>query len=1045
MANLYLLHEPNDTRLISQLESFLKRNGNTVDSRGSIRPRQNDNRGIQELMREADGIIVVIDHGSHSDLFNEEIRIALDGDRDFKSIVVLMEGNNLIPEELRSCQRFVTDTKHSLQQQAGFINDYFKKYLNQASNSRSGTDVQAFWLIKINDETWPIADFRIGQPYSFNSRHHQGEKQADAALFEQVKVHDRLLAYAYSHINAVVAIFRVTHHDIVLSPEDIVLGLELDALIEPRITNDELVKHGFTGHHSSHETNKLFALDGTVVSEMISARSLTDGPTVADISVSADNPVQKLLSQQAAFTAMSNDMPDAAVPDKLDIMDDVRAMAMVIAYEKVKPPISIGLFGNWGSGKSFFMLKLEKEINALVEKKTAPFNTEVVSIRFNSWHYSDANLWASLITRIFEGLKAHGGSKKSELDKLFQNLSSTTELINETEQREKALGDQIEAIKTRANDLENSITEKAQQLSGMSFRAITVAVFQDEKVKADLRAIQKDFDYVDLSTYEQIGKKADELERFGSQTVKTLQLAYDFRRPKTLIMLAVAAIVFGLAYYASDLAIIIKPWYQKIQGYAAVLLAAMTQAAALIAPAGKKIGQLQERLVSLKKKMEELREIKVKEFEGEKEKLKSELIAAETAQKELAVQRQQLESRKAEISLELDDIRSGKKLQSFIESRVTDERYQNNLGIISWIRKDFEKLDFLLKQQHDPKLLKESGQESVPDIFKIDRIVLYIDDLDRCDKEIVIQVLEAIHLLLAFPLFVVVVGVDPRWMNNALRGRFDQLSSADFDINKTDGEEKEEAARQQYLKLPITSQAYLEKIFQIPFVLKPMSDNTIGDLIGAQFSAIEEKIDEDNSDENQQKEPAITDPADPDKSFINSSLPSQPETLHQEEVFHLSSQNGNNHIPSRQALDLLVLAPEEIAFMKSLGGLAGDSPRTIVRFVNIYRIIRSHADLVFEQDTLNEHYYAVMFLLSVITGSHPGGKTFLEALKAGDPNATFKSYSQSLQKAKATKNRYSTILKGTAADGVMKQLGGLKISIFQANIDLVCRFSFHIA
>ena len=39
------------------------------------------------------------------------------------------------------------------------------------------------------------------------------------------------------------------------------------------------------------------------------------------------------------------------------------------------------------------------------------------------------------------------------------------------------------------------------------------------------------------------------------------------------------------------------------------------------------------------------------------------------------------------------------------------------------------------------------------------RIVLYVDDLDRCPSDRVVELLEAVHLLLAFALFVVVVGV----------------------------------------------------------------------------------------------------------------------------------------------------------------------------------------------------------------------------------------------------------------------------------------------
>jgi hypothetical protein len=39
--------------------------------------------------------------------------------------------------------------------------------------------------------------------------------------------------------------------------------------------------------------------------------------------------------------------------------------------------------------------------------------------------------------------------------------------------------------------------------------------------------------------------------------------------------------------------------------------------------------------------------------------------------------------------------------------------------------------------------------------------VLYIDDLDRCPPRRVVEVLTAMQLLLALPLFVVVVAVDP--------------------------------------------------------------------------------------------------------------------------------------------------------------------------------------------------------------------------------------------------------------------------------------------
>jgi hypothetical protein len=50
----------------------------------------------------------------------------------------------------------------------------------------------------------------------------------------------------------------------------------------------------------------------------------------------------------------------------------------------------------------------------------------------------------------------------------------------------------------------------------------------------------------------------------------------------------------------------------------------------------------------------------------------------------------------------------------------------------------------------------------------IDRIILYIDDLDRCKPEDVVRVLQRVHMLLAFELFVVVVAVVARWVEEAL-------------------------------------------------------------------------------------------------------------------------------------------------------------------------------------------------------------------------------------------------------------------------------------
>ena len=87
------------------------------------------------------------------------------------------------------------------------------------------------------------------------------------------------------------------------------------------------------------------------------------------------------------------------------------------------------------------------------------------------------------------------------------------------------------------------------------------------------------------------------------------------------------------------------------------------------------------------------------------------------------------------------------------------------MGLISTIRRDFEKLIDLMEDWRDHP--EQHGNQQ-----PIDRIVLYIDDLDRCSPDQVVEVLQAVHLLLALDLFVVVVGVDPRWLLHSLEQRY---------------------------------------------------------------------------------------------------------------------------------------------------------------------------------------------------------------------------------------------------------------------------------
>lgn len=84
-------------------------------------------------------------------------------------------------------------------------------------------------------------------------------------------------------------------------------------------------------------------------------------------------------------------------------------------------------------------------------------------------------------------------------------------------------------------------------------------------------------------------------------------------------------------------------------------------------------------------------------------------------------------------------------MSNFVRERKKSTDYTCHLGVIASAHDDFAELSRLLKRA------PAEDDEKNP-VAAVDRIVLYIDDLDRCPEDKVVDVLQAVHLLLAFPL-----------------------------------------------------------------------------------------------------------------------------------------------------------------------------------------------------------------------------------------------------------------------------------------------------
>jgi KAP family P-loop domain len=366
----------------------------------------------------------------------------------------------------------------------------------------------------------------------------------------------------------------------------------------------------------------------------------------------------------------------------------------------------------------------------------------------------------------------------------------------------------------------------------------------------------------------------------------------------------------------------------------------------------------------------------------ERAKKHAELADAEKQRNEATVKVEQArirlnaaEERVAKAERELQESRSVNRIARLLEQRLVSKSYEQYLGIVAAIRADFQALSDLMKKMRD-----EAHRENET-LRPIDRIVLYIDDLDRCPSEKVVSVLEAIHLLLAFELFVVVVGVDIRWAARSLAEKYPcHLSPGIFESHG--GNQHGEAETDSGSALD-----YLEKIFQIPFWLPPMEEDASRNMIAEMVPRIAEKATGAGEHQIANRQ---TDP------------PTESSEIEREQK---SPVHGALVPIDATKPALLTIEPEERNFMLGLAGAVGKSPRRLKRFVNTYRILKASLDGLQRETFVVQggnqgEYRAAMALLALVTGAPSSSLGLLEFLaksKENDPLDTLDQHVRQLK------------------------------------------------
>jgi hypothetical protein len=135
-------------------------------------------------------------------------------------------------------------------------------------------------------------------------------------------------------------------------------------------------------------------------------------------------------------------------------------------------------------------------------------------------------------------------------------------------------------------------------------------------------------------------------------------------------------------------------------------------------------------------------------------------------------------------------------LMEFVQSRLDAATYENQLGLMHQVRQDIDELTFSLVDNASPDAFPRGKP----------RVILYIDDLDRCPPPRVVEMLEAVQLLLNTKLFIVILGLDTRYVTRALEKEYKEILQHEGDPSGLD---------------------YIEKIIQIPYRVRAIEKDNL--------------------------------------------------------------------------------------------------------------------------------------------------------------------------------------------------------------------------
>lgn len=668
-----------------------------------------------------------------------------------------------------------------------------------------------------------------------------------------------------------------------------------------------------------------------------------DGPTDFSESSTQAAADARPVSSRTVFAITGADDPNhPELRDRTGADREAEAFAMLATAREFVPPVAFGVFGEWGAGKSFFLRLIMDHVARLSSEADdrSPFHKDVVPIVFNAWHYAETNLWASLVDHIFSKLDQWSVADQptsSLLDNLLSSRSFTleaAEAVVETRREQHAAAALLTEAEAAQASAEQDALARIRQITSGAWEAM----WSDGEGRAvPKKEIEKAAQQLGLTeATASVEGAAKALQQLDAEIAGLGFVRGPYLRTAMsaglLICCAIGVVLLPplIAWVTNLVAGPAAAFVAAVSGFAAPLALGAAWVRVTAKMAVEQIGKLRPLVDATQAEIKRRRQ---EELSPQRTELADKTAIADEARARLQVATDRL----AQASSDYAAGTGRARLLNFVRERVTADSYGKHLSFVATIRRDFEALSNLMTDasasdleaqtaasRHNKAVeeliarsanlltpeetdrLRATTKSDVSQGRSFERIILYIDDLDRCPPEKVMEVLQAIHLLLAFKLFVVFVAVDVRWLENALTTKYGNAF----------GDEASPSLATPY--------DYLEKIFQIPYWVRRLNAGNVADVLADRLA------------------PNFSDGGTPPTLPVAPSLENIATRSDQAESGSVEPAVGQSAVSGSDETPLpLRISRAEADYMTQLAPALDVSPRRVLRFLNSYSLIKA--------------------------------------------------------------------------------------------------------